>query len=208
MPVKGKADFMFVQHMVASVNNGGRMAVIMPHGVLFRGGEERAFRKWLIERGYLEAVIGLPPALFYGTGTPASVIVINKKDAHLREMFCLSMPTENTRKAYKTNCARKTLKKSATSIATRSNSTNTAGWWQKLNSKRKSSISTFAASEVAWPFCYSLKEQEEQCSRSVEAASSYRCSGSSVIKTESDALNDGNHVACLFRSAEKLMAKR
>ncbi|MDP2209239.1 MAG: type I restriction-modification system subunit M [Bacteroidota bacterium] len=85
MPVKSKADFMFVQHMVASLNNNGRMAVVMPHGVLFRGGDERNFRKWLIERGYLEAVIGLPPALFYGTGIPASVIVINKKDAHLRE---------------------------------------------------------------------------------------------------------------------------
>lgn len=85
MPAKGKADFMFVQHMVASINNAGRMAVVMPHGVLFRGGEERKFREWLISRGYLEAVIGLPPALFYGTGIPASVMVINKKDAHLRE---------------------------------------------------------------------------------------------------------------------------
>jgi type I restriction enzyme M protein len=81
MPVKGKADFMFVQHMVASINNAGRMAVVMPHGVLFRGGDERNFRKWLIEKGYLEAVIGLPPALFYGTGIPGSVIVINKKNA-------------------------------------------------------------------------------------------------------------------------------
>jgi len=85
MPVKGKADFMFVQHMVSSTNNAGRMAVVMPHGVLFRGGEEREFRKWLISKGYLEAVIGLPSGLFYGTGIPASVIVINKKDAHLRE---------------------------------------------------------------------------------------------------------------------------
>jgi len=85
MPVKGKADFMFVQHMVSSTNNAGRMAVVMPHGVLFRGGEERNFRKWLIDKGYLEAVIGLPPGLFYGTGIPASVIVVNKKEAHLRE---------------------------------------------------------------------------------------------------------------------------
>ena len=85
MPVKSKADFMFVQHMVSSVNNAGRMAVVMPHGVLFRGGEECNFRKWLIDKGYLEAVIGLPPALFYGTGIPASVVVINKKDAHLRD---------------------------------------------------------------------------------------------------------------------------
>lgn len=85
MPVKGKADFMFVQHMVASINNEGRMAVIMPHGVLFRGGDERKFREWLIKRGYLEAVIGLPSALFYGTGIPASAIIINKKEAHLRD---------------------------------------------------------------------------------------------------------------------------
>jgi len=85
MPVKGKADFMFVQHMVSSLNNAGRMAVVMPHGVLFRGGDERNFRKWLIERGYLEAVIALPSALFYGTTIGASVIVVNKKDAHLRE---------------------------------------------------------------------------------------------------------------------------
>lgn len=84
MPTKAKADFMFVQHMVASLKNNGRMAVVMPHGVLFRGGEERSFRKKLIELGYLEAVIGLPSALFYGTSIPASVIVINKKDAHLR----------------------------------------------------------------------------------------------------------------------------
>lgn len=85
MPTKDKADFMFVQHMVASLNNAGRMAVVMPHGVLFRGGEEKKFREWLVGRGYLEAVIGLPPALFYGTGIPASVLVINKAGAHERD---------------------------------------------------------------------------------------------------------------------------
>lgn len=87
MPVKGKADFMFVQHMVASLNNSGRMAVIMPHGVLFRGGEEKNFRKYLFDKGFLEAVIGLPPALFYGTGIPASVLVINKKNADERNQI-------------------------------------------------------------------------------------------------------------------------
>ena len=85
MPTKDKADFMFVQHMVSSLNNEGRMAVVMPHGVLYRGGEEKKFREHLINRGYLEAVIGLPPALFYGTGIGASVLVINKKNAHLRD---------------------------------------------------------------------------------------------------------------------------
>jgi type I restriction enzyme M protein len=92
MPTKGKADFMFVQHMLASLNNEGRMAVVMPHGVLFRGGDERNFRKWLIDNGnvnnrrcFLEAVIAMPSALFYGTTIGAAVLIINKKDAHLRE---------------------------------------------------------------------------------------------------------------------------
>jgi type I restriction enzyme M protein len=85
MPTKDKADFMFVQHMVASLNNAGRMAVVMPHGVLYRGGEEKKFREWLISRGYLEAIIGLPSALFYGTGIGACVLVINKADAHNRD---------------------------------------------------------------------------------------------------------------------------
>lgn len=85
MPTKDKADFMFVQHMVASLNNAGRMAVVMPHGVLYRGGEEKKFREWLVNRGYLEAVIGLPPALFYGTGIGACVLVINKAGAHERD---------------------------------------------------------------------------------------------------------------------------
>jgi type I restriction enzyme M protein len=85
MPTKDKADFMFVQHMVASLNNVGRMAVVMPHGVLYRGGEEKKFREWLVNRGYLEAVIGMPSALFYGTGIGACVLVINKTGADKRD---------------------------------------------------------------------------------------------------------------------------
>ena len=84
MPTKGKADFMFVQHMISTLKSTGRMAVIMPHGVLFRGGEERKMREWMIKRGFLEAVIGLPPALFYGTGIPASILVINRNGAGAR----------------------------------------------------------------------------------------------------------------------------
>ncbi|GAB1258267.1 N-6 DNA methylase [Aurantivibrio plasticivorans] len=82
MPESGKkADLMFVQHMVASLKQNGRMAVVMPHGVLFRSGEERACRQKMIEQGILEAVIGLPQGLFYGTGIPACVLVINKNHA-------------------------------------------------------------------------------------------------------------------------------
>ena len=80
-----KADLMFVQHMVASLKQSGRMAVVMPHGVLFRSGEERACRQRMIEDGQLEAVIGLPQGLFYGTGIPACVLVVNKNKAAERK---------------------------------------------------------------------------------------------------------------------------
>ncbi|MCB1060976.1 MAG: N-6 DNA methylase [Calditrichaeota bacterium] len=78
-PEKGKkADLMFVQHMAASLKSKGRMATIMPHGVLFRGGKEKIIRKLLIDDNIIEAIISLPPALFYGTGIPACVLVINR----------------------------------------------------------------------------------------------------------------------------------
>jgi type I restriction enzyme M protein len=80
-----KADLMFVQHMMASLKQNGRMAVVMPHGVLFRGGEERQCRQKMIEDGLLEAVIGLPQGLFYGTGIPACVLVVNKNQASERK---------------------------------------------------------------------------------------------------------------------------
>jgi len=73
-----KADLMFVQHMVASLKAGGHLATIMPHGVLFRGGKEKLIRELLINDDVIEAIISLPPGLFYGTGIPACVIVINK----------------------------------------------------------------------------------------------------------------------------------
>ncbi|HSW65000.1 MAG TPA: N-6 DNA methylase [Dissulfurispiraceae bacterium] len=86
LPEKGKkADLMFVQHMLAGLKADGKMATVMPHGVLFRGGEEKEARKYFVERGWLEAVIGLPAGLFYGTGIPACVLVMNKKDAATRK---------------------------------------------------------------------------------------------------------------------------
>jgi len=85
-----KADLMFVQHMIASLNGKGRMAVIMPHGVLFRGGREQEIRKGIVhDAKILEAVISLPPNLFYGTGITACVLVMNKnrKDDKNKVMF-------------------------------------------------------------------------------------------------------------------------
>ena len=73
-----KADLMFVQHMIASLKPDGHMATIMPLGVLFRGGKERLIRELLIEDDIIEAIISLPPGLFYGTGIAACVLVVNK----------------------------------------------------------------------------------------------------------------------------------
>jgi type I restriction enzyme M protein len=86
LPESGKkADLMFVQHMVASLKSDGKLAVVMPHGVLFRGGDEKACRQRFIKDGILEAVIGLPAGLFYGTGIPACVLVINKGGSQKRK---------------------------------------------------------------------------------------------------------------------------
>jgi len=74
-----KADLMFLQHMIASLKDDGIMASVMPHGVLFRGGQEKVIREGMVKDDIIEAIIGLPPKLFYNTGIPAYIIVINKR---------------------------------------------------------------------------------------------------------------------------------
>lgn len=74
-----KADFAFIQHMIYQLDDNGALAVVMPHGVLFRGAAEGVIRRYLIEeKNYLDAVIGLPPNLFFGTSIPASILVFKK----------------------------------------------------------------------------------------------------------------------------------
>jgi type I restriction enzyme M protein len=76
-----KADLMFVQHMISVLRPQGTLATVMPHGVLFRGGAEREIRKGLLNDDLLDAVIGLAPNLFYGTGIPACILVLRAKGA-------------------------------------------------------------------------------------------------------------------------------
>ena len=78
MPPKTKGDLAFVQHMVSVLNDSGRLGVVMPHGVLFRGSAEGKIRQGLLQEDLFEAVIGLAPNLFYGTGIPASILVLNR----------------------------------------------------------------------------------------------------------------------------------
>ncbi|MEI6513737.1 MAG: N-6 DNA methylase, partial [bacterium] len=79
VPPKSKGDYAFITHMVEIASEGtGKVAVIVPHGVLFRGGSEGAIRRQFIEENLLETVIGLPANLFFGTGIPACILLFNK----------------------------------------------------------------------------------------------------------------------------------
>ena len=79
IPPKTKGDYAFILHMLASLNENGRMAVVMPHGVLFRGSSEGKIRQQILENNLLDAVVGLPANLFFGTSIPASVLVFSKQ---------------------------------------------------------------------------------------------------------------------------------
>jgi type I restriction enzyme M protein len=78
VPPKGYGDYAFVQHMIATLNPKGRAGVVLPHGVLFRGGAEGKIRKGILEEDFIEALIGLPSNLFFGAGIPACLYIINK----------------------------------------------------------------------------------------------------------------------------------
>ena len=79
IPPKSKGDWAFISHMIEVAQEGsGKVGVVIPHGVLFRGASEGKIRRHVIEENLLEAVIGLPANLFYGTGIPAAIAIFNK----------------------------------------------------------------------------------------------------------------------------------
>lgn len=81
VPPKTKGDLAFVQHMIATTSRTGMVGVVMPHGVLFRGAAEGEIRKGILQEDLVEAVVGLPPNLFYGTGIPAAILILTKRKA-------------------------------------------------------------------------------------------------------------------------------
>jgi type I restriction enzyme M protein len=83
-PPEKNGDYAFLLHVLKSLKSTGKAAVILPHGVLFRGNAEATIRKALIERGYIKGIIGLPSNLFYGTGIPACIVVLDKENAQAR----------------------------------------------------------------------------------------------------------------------------
>lgn len=84
IPPAKNGDYAFLLHLIASLRSNGKGAIILPHGVLFRGNKEADIRKNLIRRGFIKGIIGLPANLFYGTGIPACILVIDKENAHAR----------------------------------------------------------------------------------------------------------------------------
>jgi type I restriction enzyme M protein len=84
VPPPKQGDYAYLLHIVKSLKSTGKAACILPHGVLFRGNAEAEIRKNLVRRGYIKAIIGLPPNLFYGTGIPACILVIDKENAGTR----------------------------------------------------------------------------------------------------------------------------
>ncbi|MCY4570702.1 MAG: class I SAM-dependent DNA methyltransferase [Candidatus Poribacteria bacterium] len=84
VPPAKNGDYAFLLHFIASLKSSGKGAIILPHGVLFRGNREGDIRREIIRRGYIKGIIGLPANLFYGTGIPACILVIDKENAHVR----------------------------------------------------------------------------------------------------------------------------
>mgnify|MGYP001989343387 CR=1 FL=1 len=85
VPPPKNGDYAFLLHVLKSLKSRGKGAIILPHGVLFRGNKEANIRKRLVNKGFIKGVIGLPANLFYGTGIPACIIVLDKEGANQRE---------------------------------------------------------------------------------------------------------------------------
>jgi type I restriction enzyme M protein len=85
VPPGKQGDYAYLLHIVRSLKSTGKGACILPHGVLFRGNAEADIRRNLVRKGYIKGIIGLPPNLFYGTGIPACIVVIDKQDAQARK---------------------------------------------------------------------------------------------------------------------------
>lgn len=125
MAPSSKADFAFVQHMIHQLADNGTAAIVLPHGVLFRGAAEGTIREYIIrEQNYLDAVIGLPPNLFYGTSIPACILVLKKCRVHDSDILFIdasrdfekqgnqnALTDENVEKIIETYAKRETIER-------------------------------------------------------------------------------------------------
>jgi type I restriction enzyme M protein len=98
VPPRKQGDYAYLLHIIRSMKRTGKAACILPHGVLFRGNAEAVIRKQLVRSGYLKAIIGLPANLFYGTGIPACIVVLDKENATARKGIFLIDASKGFRK--------------------------------------------------------------------------------------------------------------
>jgi type I restriction enzyme M protein len=98
VPPAKQGDYAYLLHIIRSLKSTGKGACILPHGVLFRGNAEADIRRTLIRKGYIKGIIGLPANLFYGTGIPACIVVVDKKDAQARKgIFMIDASADYTK---------------------------------------------------------------------------------------------------------------
>ena len=138
VPPKTKGDLAFVQHMIAVLNGRGRLGVVMPHGVLFRGSVEGKIREELLKEDLFEAVIGLAQNLFYGTGIPASILMLNrnKPAARKRKVLFINASGEFEEGAIRTICAIRTSSGSPARFTPSPTWRGTHGWYRSSRSSR------------------------------------------------------------------------
>ena len=116
-PPEKNGDFAWLMHILKSLKSTGKAAVILPHGVLFRGNAEATIRKNIVDKGYIKGIIGLPANLFYGTGIPACIIVIDKSDADERDgIFMIDASRDYIKDGYKNRLRERDIHKIVTTF--------------------------------------------------------------------------------------------
>ncbi len=149
-PLDKQGDYAYLLHIVRSLNATGKGACILPHGVLFRGGAEGSIRRNLVRKGYILGLIGLPANLFYGTGIPACIIVLDKQDAHARKgIFMIDASSGCIKDGPKNRLRDMDIHKRWTSSPSAKMCPNTPAWSALKTLRRTTSTSTCPATSTA-----------------------------------------------------------
>ena len=152
-PPAKQGDYAYLLHIIRSMKGTGKAACVLPHGVLFRGHAEATIREQLVRSGYLKGIIGLPPNLFYGTGIPACIVVLDKENAAGPQGLLHARRLQGVQKGRSQEPASRAGHPQGSSIRSRGRSTSraTPAWWGLRRSpiQRTTSISTCHATSTA-----------------------------------------------------------
>ena len=150
-PPPKQGDYAYLLHIIRSMKGAGKAACVLPHGVLFRGHAEATIREQFVRSGYLKGIIGLPPNLFYGTGIPACIVVLDKENAvGRRGVFMIDAARGSERTAPRTGCASRTSTGLSMRLRGRSMFRAMPAWCRSTRSptRRTTSISTCRATST------------------------------------------------------------